>query len=460
MLLAPVYVLFGLPHVRRSVESPAEYLIAEVRRTLKVWQGAAMPSNAIYTHFNPAEMPPQAGPQELVACLIAGRESVPGLGPSHLAVDELRELVQVAFNAGLRSDEGRFPKFQLVAYWSGEVRDAFPLLSFAEPIPVTVDNIRRLAPAFSHVSHALVVRSINGGLVLTGVDSTERWTLGPPGRPEFWAGIGRQTGLRLRVDDPGELFASETALRLRLRAGAISDLVPIGHQSEWQPWRRSAAQAILDELRARDVQDLETLFGGETSVAAMVGHILAHVLERVTTARHGGAIVIVPPAGHRHLRIRWPLADLSPRKTAAEWWQASADASRSPTPETIRSHGLARDKLFHMTRSLADLTRVDGCLVMSPQFEVVGVGAEILINEEEAQRSALVFADLKTGDPWPEQSGADLGGTRHRSAYRLCRVVPNSLAFVVSQDGDLTMIISSDEKVHAIRGLTADQRFG
>ena len=419
-----------------------------------------MPTNAIYTYFKPTDLPRHAGPQELVACLIAVREQVPEFGPSHLTADELRELVQEAFNASLRPEEGRFPKFQLAAYWSPDARGAFSLLNFAEPIPVSVENIRHLAPAFSNVSHALVVRSMNGELVLTGVDSTEQWTVGPPGRPEFWAGIGRTVGLRLRVDGPGELFASEALHSLRLRAGTISGLVPVGHQREWQPWRRSAAQAIVEDLRARGVQDLERRFGGETSIDAMVGGILARVLERVTTARHGGAVVIVPPMGHGRLRIRWSFADLSPRKMAADWWQASIDASSSPTADSIRGHGLAGEKLFHMMRSLADLTRVDGCLVLSPQFEVVGAGAEILVNQEQAEESDLVFTDLATGDPWPDQSGADLGGTRHRSAYRLCKAVPNSLAFVVSQDGDLTIILSTNDKVHAIRGLTADQRFG
>jgi hypothetical protein len=69
----------------------------------------------------------------------------------------------------------------------------------------------------------------------------------------------------------------------------------------------------------------------------MVGDILARVLDRATTARHGGTVVIVPPMGHERLRIMWPLADLSPRKTAADWWQASVDASSSPTADSIRS---------------------------------------------------------------------------------------------------------------------------
>jgi hypothetical protein len=39
-------------------------------------------------------------------------------------------------------------------------------------------------------------------------------------------------------------------------------------------------------------------------------------------------------------------------------------------------------------------------------------------------------------------------GQRHKSAYSLCKQVPNSLAFVLSQDGDLRLFSSDESTVY------------
>lgn len=74
--------------------------------------------------------------------------------------------------------------------------------------------------------------------------------------------------------------------------------------------------------------------------------------------------------------------------------------------------------------SIAALTQADGCVVLSPELDILGAGGEILTSDAEAASSPVAFTCIRTSDPWPDQTGADLGGTRHRSALRLCKAVP------------------------------------
>ena len=45
-------------------------------------------------------------------------------------------------------------------------------------------------------------------------------------------------------------------------------------------------------------------------------------------------------------------------------------------------------------------------------------------------------------------------GHRHRSAFLLCKAVPDALAFVISQDGDLLVFSSDDRHVYCDENLS------
>jgi sensor domain DACNV-containing protein len=93
---------------------------------------------------------------------------------------------------------------------------------------------------------------------------------------------------------------------------------------------------------------------------------------------------------------------------------------------------------------LADMATVDGCLLLDPRFSVLGYGVEIQVPgfEEEIVHRAL---DLEAEYTIPES--AEHAGTRHRTAYRLCRDFPQCLAVVVSQDGTVQFVANHNGRV-------------
>jgi DNA integrity scanning protein DisA with diadenylate cyclase activity len=89
------------------------------------------------------------------------------------------------------------------------------------------------------------------------------------------------------------------------------------------------------------------------------------------------------------------------------------------------------EAIFELSYLIARLAAVDGAVILTGQFELLGFGGEIKLESTEVS-IVLKALDLE-GQQLTEIPVEDVG-TRHRSAYRLCKEMPDALAIVVSQD--------------------------
>ena len=101
------------------------------------------------------------------------------------------------------------------------------------------------------------------------------------------------------------------------------------------------------------------------------------------------------------------------------------------------------DALIGFGSFLADLMSVDGALVLGRDFRLIGFGGEILGESPvlHINRACDLEAEQVIYQP------ADRSGTRHRSAYRLVSGTPNTIAVVVSQDGDVQFVARHNEQL-------------
>lgn len=83
---------------------------------------------------------------------------------------------------------------------------------------------------------------------------------------------------------------------------------------------------------------------------------------------------------------------------------------------------------------LASLSAVDGAIVMTNKFRLVGFGAEITATSPSLEKIKVINDFEKSVG---EYIDIEHFGTRHRSAFRFCSSFEDSLAFIVSQDGDI-----------------------
>lgn len=86
---------------------------------------------------------------------------------------------------------------------------------------------------------------------------------------------------------------------------------------------------------------------------------------------------------------------------------------------------------------LSSLASVDGALVLTDKLNLLGFGAEFRVYGES--QNSISFSEDAFGRKVNERRYESFG-TRHRSAFRFCNEYPNSVAFVISQDGDVKAI--------------------
>jgi DNA integrity scanning protein DisA with diadenylate cyclase activity len=102
------------------------------------------------------------------------------------------------------------------------------------------------------------------------------------------------------------------------------------------------------------------------------------------------------------------------------------------------------EAIFEVAHLIAGLAAVDGAVVMTQRFEVLGFGGEISGNLAgvKAVSKALDVEGNKTVEEPSEGFG-----TRHRSAYRLCNELRDVIAVVVSQDSNVRFVKYKDGAV-------------
>jgi hypothetical protein len=198
-------------------------------------------------------------------------------------------------------------------------------------------------------------------------------------------------------------------------------------------------------------------------------------LAAMVSAHHGGTVIMLPPEtaedavrGNGPLRLKYAFRDGEPRRRyrglILGLMRAIARAGGSAGMTSVDNDAYAllhdnelassRDAIFEMSQLIAALSEVDGAVVLTKRFELLGFGAEIMGDLPDVQHVARAL-DLEAEDTVAEPLLAD--GTRHRSAYRLCSRLPDALALVVSQDGGVRFVAVQRGEVtfwdHAIETL-------
>ena len=102
----------------------------------------------------------------------------------------------------------------------------------------------------------------------------------------------------------------------------------------------------------------------------------------------------------------------------------------------LDSEGIDLDEaLSDVSQAIASLTSVDGAVLMTDRFSVLGFGTEVVASSPSlTQVHSMTLSEKLT--PVPVESF----GTRHRSAFRFCSSLEDAVAFIVSHDGGVKAV--------------------
>jgi hypothetical protein len=395
----------------------------------------------------------------------------------------LAQLFSVSYQASLLREEERALTFRLVLASPEELSLRQPgangpyaaltqaqgphVIRFEAARDLHEGELRRLVPAAKfHRSMLGICAGPGGGLRLWGIVHT-----GPGWLREIQGGRGAvpyfPDSLIVSINGPGRLVVSRNGHTIaKLAGGLISCDTPDIFSSRWLP---ESFASIRQELWTQHLERrTEAGFSGspiDLDAVRMIGqHFIRRIIATIRLAHHGGAVVVAPPvraaspAFWRRLRVKYPLADDEPRRRYRALILGVMDelAKRPPKEpgglvgwrdynEAPGPQLAALDEaIVELSHFIAGLAEVDGAVVMTQRFEVLGFGAEIAGDLPEVPRVARAL-DLEGEERVFEST--DGVGTRHRSMYRLCDAFRDVLGVVLSQDGGVRFVRWSRDAV-------------
>lgn len=382
--------------------------------------------------------------------------------------DALSELLALAYHTSLLREEGRQLAFRILVLPRDESKKhrGFPrrssrMAEFAEPRAVTIAELRRLAPAADSVRCMICVDYDKShgwrawGLLDTGANWWE-FT-----HHEARSGTPPPANIAITSPGPGELVISSSGLVLLvLRSGATyvpkGDAFDVGPVSaHLEPARRNLYR---DAIRRLKVKKWDEERSDDDYPKRFHDMCLSRILSSIREMGHGGTLILVPDElsaddsrltdritikhpcdydyawslmvkhlelHHRYYDLYFPLSDAKASISVKDFQSINGiEWERDENEEALRD----------CFRFIASLSAVDGALVVTDRFRVLGFGAEVI-----AQSPTLKEVQLAINPEATETKVVSIEsyGTRHRSAFRFCSSYENSIAFVISSDGGI-----------------------
>jgi len=388
---------------------------------------------------------------------------------------ELEHIVSICYQASLLREESREVTFRVIVAEPEQFAPAdgppngLHRLSFSQRLPFTAHELRRLSPAARfHRSLIGVSFDLKRAAQIWGIIHTgPRWLTSLHG--------GRGTGselppyLVIGVPGTGHVEVSRGSTTI----GQLSDgrvFGPSMNVFESQ-WLQSFFAPIRKErwslhLQARQKSQVPWARLNPELARIIDQNMMKRLIAAIRAFHHGGILVFVPSEYADQMldssspiclkykfqegepRARFRTLIVSMMNTLAELGGKKGKVKDVSWEEYERTHDRKVTELdeaiFEISHLIAALSTVDGAVVMTKRFELLGFGGDIRC-DLSGMATVAKARDIEGQDVTVESV---LGvGTRHRSAYALCNSLREALAIVISQDGSVRFVRWKDDGV-------------
>jgi hypothetical protein len=383
--------------------------------------------------------------------------------------DSMARLFESMFYASLRTEESRPIAFHAV-YLNPNEPDPSPPPSprpnrwmpvyLEKRIPVTVENLVKISSASDPRTSSLAIyHDVQGQLFIWALvdQGNSYYDLvnyeSPSGyvRPGVFQasieGIGHIVAFA-GIEKIAELKVNSVITRVLdvLRGGPVHDKLMHG------------AIVYMDAVKGMLTrQGVPTFEEMKEAVTDVWFESVCRLLLRVQRYHHGGSILITPDLSLCHLNSKYQLVydrlstaiqrkglmmvQMEVQENISDKY-IERDAGRIPISH-YWDYRILTDRIEDSNKELDGaiwfvslLTRVDGLVLLDQTLRVRGFGVEITCSDEPSE----VFVAGRRKATRLKRIDYHHYGTRHRSMMRYCSQVPESVGFVVSQDGDVRVM--------------------
>lgn len=323
--------------------------------------------------------------------------------------DVIEAVIEAAFWASLRREEGRAPKISLAFLPPEQAED--PLL-FDRRIPLMPGALTRLAPAVERPGIHLGVWRDGNELYVWGA------TRAIP-----------NVCFVLEVVEPGLLVVKYSRGEAFGKFGNVAVL-------------RGDRVDVVDEESAGHPDCpalLAALLGADRPTAWLdATNVLVQLAISMRAHGHGGALLVVPAGSST-----WQASIVRP--IAYRIVPSFARLAELVRQDPSERGGYGWHQALRRTiEGIAGLTAVDGATVLSEHYELLAFGAKIKRAEGAAPIRQVVVTEPVVGHTAAVLEPGEIGGTRHLSAAQFVHDQRDALALVASQDGRFTVFAWSD----------------
>lgn len=321
---------------------------------------------------------------------------------TNLSQEILSELIETAFWASLEKEEDRPLKFSisyrcLVNDETNSPNFDDSDLKFSQFKEFDVKHISKLAPAIADNSSILVSIDEKNTLKITGIS---QYSFRP---------------LEISVLDPGKLLIKYGYDNIAVISG--SEVVFIRYSISVQThkiWTKLFSSNDEQKPVWKDVRY----------------SIILQTLREMRKLGHGGILILVP----RNRKYKKSIEEPIPYCTNGffKFGSETLDYVNKKKKENKDYYG---DEISNLAKYFAHLTAVDGAVLLTTKLDLIGFGVVI----KKSKKKLPTIYELNSLDH-PEwfKSVKELdhfGKTRHQSAANFAISQPDSVTFVVSQDG-------------------------
>jgi hypothetical protein len=388
----------------------------------------------------------------------------------------LEYLVSTCYQVSMMSEELRSQRFRIAlldpSAFPPELGPPYGFLRivFQEPRAFEEYELLKLSPASEFESSLIGIRhDPEEGLRIWGlINSGTRWTQAFQGGSKVV--MPMPDSLILDITGPGSIRAYRGSRIIgQLSAGRI--IMPYKNilHSRWIAKRMASFDKEIMEIhvRSRPGRDEAWATIGENFIARLYEQVIKRIISGIRNMKHGGTIIFFPPSLIQRItspnpyvflkyifrneepvrRLRWLTIGIM--NELARYYGSSGDPGTlvgwgdyvAATNKTLLE---LDEALFESARFIANLAAVDGAVILTEGLDLVGFGGVIkgaFSKEEIIARAIDVEGEQKVYER------AEGVGTRHLSAYHLCKEIPDAIAIVISQDGNTKLVTSMDNFV-------------
>jgi hypothetical protein len=378
----------------------------------------------------------------------------------------VNKLFQLMYHASISREESEYITFHMVLFnpddpMSDRVvlgdQDSWHYFPLTTPEEMTLANISKLAMASHPRSSALAIYpDRKGRLVIWGlIDQLNRYedfirleNSTAPQRPGLF---------EARIVGPGHILVTigyDQVCELKIDMLNL-DTIDIFKSGAVPERLYPGVELMLKSLLPDSDSSMPCWSELDKAASRIWMSVVQRLLFRVKGLKHGGAVLVAPEWAGDGLNVKYEIRyDRLSRALhsyiACRYEQLKAEYSgtgmdAAGKAELSRRLKKAEKDVEAAIWFVALLSRIDGLVLMNLSLEVVGFGVEITV-AKAPNILRKVYLD-KDGRLTRSKLNYSYFGTRHRSMMRYCSANPDSIGFVVSQDGDVRAVTRVENDV-------------